>query len=356
MGVEIAQKLKPFSHKPGSSAVLPGTPLIVKAFPAGLEFYHVDEELPHASLSFNISGPVKQFTFQQDLEKGVLLIWGHAAEGYYRIKVYMPQDDAFACRIVAIKSPVRAFFSADAGCTLTTEGDCVIKNEAYKKADFKQPMERLSLGCHKKLDWHRIAFDCALPCVLPIWFLLGQQVPVSHAPEGHSLLKRCFEAIDNGDRLAVGDHICNLLHAGFTGMLCPRKIDSQRQGFSCPPIVGDSALPLLSEGYRMIRELFFKQLDHTVFILPVLPVSLHAGRLLHVRIEQIGLLDMRWSKKVLKTLVIHCHSSGSLNLVCAHRPTSCRIRLSKSDKGLRHTLDKPLILSSGNTYLIDQFK
>ena len=73
MHIEISQRLRPFTHRPGMASILPGTGERVVVYPTMVG----GQYLP-------ISGPVKGFTHQLDLEKGCLSVYGHAKEGFFR--------------------------------------------------------------------------------------------------------------------------------------------------------------------------------------------------------------------------------------------------------------------------------
>ncbi len=52
--------------------------------------------------------------------------------------------------------------------------------------------------------------------------------------------------------------------AGFEGVMCPRLIDKDFQGLALPDAVDkdQSPLPILTGGWRLIRQLFFTENDN----------------------------------------------------------------------------------------------
>ncbi len=194
MKIKIAERLRPFCHLPGTACLIPWTSWKVVAYPTVLKFENL---LTHETREQKLDwkGPVSNFTVELDLEKGVVWIYGHTAEGYRKHKI-------------------------------------------DQEADFSTSLERLSLGMSKKLDWELVRRRGDLREILPVWFRLGQMVPET-TTEGEI---RCFH---------------QLFLTGFEGILSPRLEDKDHLGFS--PILFTSPLALLREGSRKIRSLFFQQ-------------------------------------------------------------------------------------------------
>jgi len=75
MKIKIAERLRPFSHTPGASCLIPGTCFAVTAFPTLLR---IDQH----EIKLKLTGPVSNFTLQQDLEKNCVFVFGKAKEGH----------------------------------------------------------------------------------------------------------------------------------------------------------------------------------------------------------------------------------------------------------------------------------
>lgn len=77
MHIEIAERLKPFSHFPGTSLILPGSAYQVQIFPCLIRIFHLRETFPVliTELTLNLQGPLQQFTVCNDLEKGRISVW-----------------------------------------------------------------------------------------------------------------------------------------------------------------------------------------------------------------------------------------------------------------------------------------
>ncbi len=91
MKITIAERLKPFSHLPGSSCVIPWSSFKVQAFPALLIFENLIT-FEKQEYRLNWKGPVLDFTLELDLEKGVVWVYGKTQEGHRRICIEMRED------------------------------------------------------------------------------------------------------------------------------------------------------------------------------------------------------------------------------------------------------------------------
>ncbi len=299
MKISIAQRLRPFSHLPGASCIVPGTAWQVMVFPTLLKFYDLltgteeEENLPW-------TGPVKNFTVQQDLERGEVVITGKTPEGY--------------------------------------------KRHVIKRGNIPPHIERLSLGSHKSLDWEMVKRRGDLCDILPVWFRLGQMVP----RDG----KIDFPA--DLDKMDVVPFLEMVFHAYFSGILIPRLFDEEHQGiFLEGKPIATAPLALLSEGAHWIRSLFFQ---NDFRFLPHLPPAFHAGRLAHLRTNEGDEIDFEWSKKLLRRVVIRPGKSREVTLHLQKSLASYRLRRGSKDRGSRRAVQEPLGLIEGQMLLIDRFE
>ncbi len=267
MRITIKERLRPFSHTPGTRLLLPGTTQIVQIFPKG------EKDVGH-----------KHFLVTQDLERGRILVVGD--KGRYEI---------------------------------TGEG--------------RPPLERLSLGSHKKQDWDLVTRRLDLAEILPVWFSLGQWTPPVPYTPAPSLL-------EEGDFLAA-------FRAGFSDLFVPRNTDLQHHGFDLPPIVGDP-LALLTEGAKKIRALFIEE-GERLSLLPHLPLKFHAGRMTGLQTKW-GELSIEWSKKRLRRALLIPSCSGPLHLTLQRDLKSWRCQGKRMDR------EVPLVLEEGVPLHLDRFE
>ncbi len=287
MKISIAQRLRPFSHRPGTSCLVPGTAWQVTAFPTLLQFYNLQTGEEREEV---LSGG-KSFTLTQDLERGEVRVGRHV----------------------------------------------------IKLGKLPASIERLSLGSHKALDWDLCRRRLDLADILPVWFRLGQMVPSDGTLN--------FPALD---KLEAAPFLEKVFCAYFHGILVPRLFDEDHQGlFPAGKPIATAPLALLVEGARWIRTLFFQ--DNFKF-LPNLPPQFHAGRLLHVQTKEGDSIDMEWSKKLLRRVVIRPGKSREVHIQLQKSLASFRVRRSAKDRGQRQLAEAQLSLEKGKVLFLDQFQ
>ncbi len=321
MKIKIAVRLKPFSHTPGMSAVIPGSCSILQAFPTLLRLDDLDWKMP-------LTGPVRGFTLQQDLEKNCIYVFGRAKEGYFRIRVEA-HDGGF--RLIVEKGPFPSGF---------LDKEIVFQTPT--------PFERLSLGNHKAQDWDLIQRRMDLKEILPLLFCLGQKIPlISPQPVTGTAALLSLPS----DRSKLEEALLSFCKAAFKDLLIPRLVDDQHQGLIPEGPAGGNPFFLLQEGYKMIRSLFFHQNERRLALLPNLPISFDAGRITHLKAPGIGEIDLEWSKKILRRVEIRAESSGDVLLGLQKEIESYRVGKKKKFKR-----GEPLLLEAGKTYHLDRFE
>ena len=314
MTIKIAAKLRPFSHVPGAACVIPGTSAVIEAFPTLLR-------IDGREIILNLTGPVKDFTLQQDLERHCVFVFGTAKEGYFRLRI-------------------------DGGSIQVEKGPLESEHIPIQFVP-NIPFERLSLGSHKALDWDLMQKRSDLKEILPLLFCLGQKVPLT-PPQKLSGTARLLELPTERKQLA--EALESFCKAAFTHMLVPRLIDDQHQGLVPEEPVTGNRFFLLQEGAKMIRGLFFRQNERRLALLPNLPISLDAGRMIGLKAPGIGEIDLEWSKKQLRRVILRASTPGE---VLFDLPSA--IKTFRAGKR-RQKATEPLLLEAGKTYFLDRFE
>lgn len=316
MKIKIVQKLRPFSHTPGASCLIPGTSVPVTAYPTLLRVGSQDVPLP-------LTGPVHDFTLQLDLEKNCIFVFGKAAQGYFKLRLY----------------------ATDSRFHIRRERGPIEDREIPYEFDFliEPHPERLSLGNHKSQDWDLIQKRCDLKEILPFIFLLAQKVPlVPHQP-----LKGTAKLLELPPQPLRG--LESFFKAAFTQLLIPRLIDDQHQGLAPEEPVSGNPVFLIQESYKVIRSLFFIQNERRLIFLPNCPFD--AGRLIHLKAPGIGEIDLEWTKKRARLIHIRATTSGDALLELPREIKTYRI-----NKSHKQRADEPVRLSAGKTLLLDRFE
>lgn len=321
MKITIAARFKPFSHTPGASCVIPGTCAVVEAFPTLLRIHGTEWKMP-------LTGPVKNFTLEQNLEKNCVFVHGKAKEGYFLLKI-CAHDAGF--EISSLKGPLKS-------------GVIQAKIPFVSKPHF----ERLSLGSHKSQDWDLIVQREHLEEMVPLLFCLGQKTPrVADQPiTGTAHLLKWPE-----DRNKITGALLSFFHAAFKGILVPRLFDEQHQGLAPEDSSAGDPFFLIQEGAKQIRSLFFVQNERRLSFLPSLPTSFHAGRMVCIEAFGIGSIDFEWSKKILKKVCIRSETSGEVLFDLQKEIKTFRVNKKKRMKS-----NEPLLLESGKKYFLDRFE
>lgn len=333
MQIKIAERLRPFSQTPGTYCILPGTVLRLQIFPALLLVHEVTGVKPKliAEIPVPVKGPVKGFTVQLDLEKGAIHVWGEGLQGYFRY------------RILRGKDPLQLVLRVEKGLSNWNQQDLQQNLQIHST-------ERLSLGNHKSQDWEMVKRREDLTEILPVWLRLGQLTtsPQDLSYEGTAaLLKVCKEA----SKMEVYEAFIHVFKTAFDGILSPRLVDDQHQGFEFS-LASEKLSPLilLTEGAKIIRSLFIRSEGNDIHILPRLPPQFHCGRFLQAQCDSLGRVDFEWTKKMMRRMVFYAESTGIIKL---HFPKDIeQFRLD----GQFIQVGQPIEVEQGRRYIFDRFQ
>lgn len=351
----IAERLNPFSHEAGTFTLLPGSALPIQIFPTLIRFYRFEMGILQLmkELQMELEGPVEEFTVTNDLEKGRISISGKEKRGWIRIHLTSSQD-LKSVRFLADRFPQEGLKIFDGSQTVVLK-----KNEPFdlwgpvESLYYVPPFDRLSFGCHKSQDWEKIRIRKELKEIFPFWHRLGQMIPQNPLPKKSEMLS-LFEACkkERNEKSWLQFFMC-----GYTGILVPQNHDCLYQGIIQNKMESsDSPLWILSEGSRLIRELFILQEEKIIFILPSLLPSLPFGKLTHVSLKGVGLLSLEWSKKTVRRMTLHASYESEIELAFPSSIKTYRLRSNKDVKGEQKDRSKRLSLQPNTTYFFDHFQ
>lgn len=360
MNIKITAKNKPFTHSFGKSLILPGSDFCLRVYP---QMVFVDNlynsQMNVLSLKNNLTAPVKGFTVQQNIEKGFVDIWGNTPVGYfgYRVQALKSSQGITLNLLSKAQKPLIWEIVGDGVHTKDHNIEYFTFNRSFD-AQLEQHRDRevLHLGNHKQQDWELIQRRCDMTEILPLWYAVGQMTAGHPIDQKPSLFNLCAEAIEGRHNDQIVPCLINLFKAGFTGMFCPQLIDTNYQGFELNPVESKTALALLSEGSRLIRSLFVRQSGMNVELLPALPPQFHCGRMKNVKLEGIGTLDVEWTKKMIRRLIIRPSHAAEVKLQLQSKVHSYRIRTGEALHGVNKDNGDTLTLKAGYTYLLDRFQ
>lgn len=343
MRIQIHDRLKPFSHIPGTVCLLPLTYTQFKIYPALIEVYDLQQERPKLinTIPLHLPGPVEQFTIQLDMEKGWIRVWGFSKGSFFRY------------RVISTISGEWGIFSENEFTKTLFAKDLFTKKE-------KEPIpfkERLSFGVHKAQEVEQIRKRGEINEFFPFWFRLGQLVPKIPKANGgvFDLLEECVSLMSKGQMDPFHTKIKQLFLVGFKGIFSPSLFDDDHLGFSLSKPIG-SPLSIVQEGASLIRSLFFQEKEEMYLILPKILKGCHSGKITGITSKK-ATLDIEWTKNTLRRMVIFGEKEGQIRLVLPKEIKKFRFK----EKGSNETAhlkgqDHLLSISHEKTYFFDRFE
>lgn len=340
MKITIAERLHPFSHRPGVRCPLPLSTWQATFYPTRIILQKIDTPSQRFTLDLALQGPMKDFTAEVDLEKGVIRVFGSTPLGYLFYEVRRSSDGILFTFEKVPSSSLNCTIHGKAIAYQLGEKETLLVPIPLENALAAIPAERLSLGMHKSQDWDMVLRRFDLKEIFPIFMRLGAMVPSVHAPRSSSgtfaVLNAFQSACASRAKLEVHAVCEQWLLASFTGILVPTLDDPLFQGIlpPCETIQENSSpLPHLIEGARLIRSLFFQESEQHWEVLPCLLPAFAAGRLIHLATQHEETLSIEWSKHQLKKVIIQTRAPRSQVLRFPKEIHSFRLRKSLNEKG-----------------------
>ncbi|MDP1880581.1 MAG: hypothetical protein Q8K60_06550 [Parachlamydiaceae bacterium] len=369
MKISTVQSLRPFSHTPGTSLILPGSFHQLEIFPCLIRVYSLSQTFPELTqeIHLDLKGPIHEFTIWCDLENGKVTVRGKSQQGWFRYHlvsskvgnhIFLVLDRA---PIEGVRVKIRSVWQ------LLHRGvfvNLISENNVFDGYQPPQCLEKLFLGNNKAQDIDLIRRRLDLTEIFPLWHRLGQmipQLPVRNKNDDHgmfSLLKHCQEIFFEKKPEKGKQEWLNLFQAGFEGIFVPRLEDHSHLGFieeSIASLNENSPLYLLIEGSSLIRQLFLQEEKNQLFILPHLLPELHCGRLLNIDLNGLGRVSLEWSKKTIRCLALHSEKDQEIEIIFRSNVRSYRLRTSNKDPGERLPTKTSLMLKQNCDYFFDNF-
>lgn len=329
--IKIANRFKPFSHTPGTACCIPKSSIVVEAFPTLIK---LSGEHCRFEIELFLTGPIKEFTQIQDLEKDCVLVFGHAKEGH------------FCFQIKHIGDKIQIKLTRGSDLTIGLEGKksllkrgAVIELNAGSASFISNAKERLSLGVSKKLDWDLVKRRNNLAEVFPVLFRLGQKISVEEGVQSN---------------LSIGE-LEKFITAGLSGMLVPKIADKNHLGIDLAFLgKNQNVATLLKSGYTSIRSLFITE-NEVVSILPNLPEQFHSGRLKDVRMNGF-VVDLEWTKRKLRRMSIQALQDVTIKCSFPKELKRFRLKTSLVGRGTVLSTDEEIVCKKDTRYFLDKFE
>jgi hypothetical protein len=361
MLIEISQRLSPFSHKPGNFFLVPGSSLQVQVFPTKLFFTDLSvSENASFTVDVDLQGPHKDFTVEQNLEKGEISVFSHTKEGFVRYTIAAGEKGIeLFCEKVFPRG--LTFHIGNEKFILFSKDSRLLELPSFEKKQ-SYLAEKISLGVHKKQNWEQISQRKQLCEILPIWFSLSQTVPLQKGSDSYSgtgfFLRQCEDLVAKGEKLRICDGLLQFFDGAFEGVLAPRCNEVNFLGILPKSLekASFSSLLLLQKSYPLLRSLFFKEEGDVFSFVPCLPPEFPAGRMTHVRTSDGDVIHFEWSKKLLRRVI---WIPGRTRKVFLHTPSaidSFRIRASLKDRGQIFQKGSSIALEEKKILYFDHFQ
>jgi hypothetical protein len=376
MSITIASTLKPFSHTPGARCLLPGTGIIVEAYPAKLRFFSIAHREPYllAEIDIHLESKMNQFTLQQDLKTGEVHLFGKTTQGMVRFSLRPCQNNL--CAIAIHRHPEGGLIWHTAKGFLFRESallqgsviakDLLLLSLAKEPVPFhaipKPQQPKLSLGMHKAQRWDDIVKRGDPREYLPYWFSLGDSSAAALAAMPHEgtadLLHKAQQFIAQRQANAALEELHHFFQAGFDSWLIPRLLDKSFLGRELPRLTSSdlSPLPLLHAGSRLIQDLFITIDGSHISILPSLPSLFHCGRLLHIPCAGKGWIDIEWSKHLVRRIIFWSETEEPIQFSFSKELKRFRLKESLQDRGAIYPCPATICFKKHRQYILDHFE
>ena len=363
MKIKIDQNIAPFSGVCGTKVMIPGTTFSATIFPTKIEFFNLEKNSSEAELElyFKIKGPIKKFQVFQNIEKSFVEVMGFSLDGFFRYRIGVADKSIVISFEKTPKGKIEILSSHDNKPNFTEKKDRFVL-PINTKIKEKISIEKLSFGVHKAQDIELINRRGDLNEIFPIWFALGQTIPhVKSKFEGVGLLLEESEKLISEKRKDDLESLFqNIFQAGFTSIFVPSLSDEKHLGVieeeKQKISKNTSALILLEKGYEIIRSLFISQDKNNIEILGCLLPTFHSGRMVNFSLESIGIIDIEWSKKLLKKMILRPYQSSTVRFKLQSSIKSFRMRTGLKDKGKVFHPESDIPIENNQIYYFDRFQ
>lgn len=356
MHIDIAARMRPFSHLPGTSCLVPGSPWQITVYPALIRIYDLRDASARLlkEIPLPVKGPVSDFTVMMDLEQGFVRVQGLTPAGFMRYRVICT-DRGKGVVIVSEKEPEGTSLFGQKEMRISLQGD-PLSGPVFNPP----PLPRLSLGCHKKADWPMVLRRLEMTEIFPVWHRLGLLTPETapHSKGTAALFQECSEIIAESRNDKIIAAFRKAFLAAFHSLLVPRLVDDDYQGLTegSADRGSESPLWLIKGGAELIHRLFIKSEGRTIEILPSLPPELFSGRLIDVFANPGVSINLEWSKKQLRRMILKSGVDAEVLMLFQRDVKTFRLRTNDRDPGRVVTRGELIKLHRNEMLLFDRFE
>ncbi len=363
MKIKIAERIRPFSHIPGDSVLIPKSLFCARIYPSLIVLYSMDKPERRLEVDFSLKGPLKEFTILSDLERGEVVVWGKSDLGIIRYRI---SCDPYSNRIefflekcpegkISILIGDRPYILESKNKLTLIEGE----GTGFKEY-IPQAFERLSLGNHRSQQWSMVKSRMRMEEILPVFYRLVQWLPElkshSHFDGPWKPLTELSEKVQKKCHDEIIPHLNQLFRGFFSGILVPSLFDESHQGLADSKMSFSpdwTPFSFITEAFLSIRQLFFIQTEDQFHILPHLPPTFHCGRIIGLRTSN-GIMNLEWTKKCIRRveyLSLESHQS-TWNF---QTKKTCRLRIQGESQNQKIISGQEILFKKNQQYFFDNF-
>ena len=354
MRIKIDQKYAPFTHVPGSFLMIPKSMYRMQVFPTKLCIEHVDTKKV-TELDVLITGPIKNFTVICDLEKGCVRISGTSIEGYFYYAIFAGKKSIDLHVKRSPKEGMTFRIGSKEHHLSSKETHSIIKENSISLTETK---ERISFGNFKQQDFDKIKSRQDISEIIPLLMFYERYLPQKIKPLDISipLMDELERFIAAKDRMKLEQAILNIFNVHFDGIFTTVFHDKNHLGLTAAiDSMGINSFIILKRLIDLLKSLFIQVDGNNINILPVLPVSFHAGRYTDINAGDIS-VGIEWSKKLIKKMEVSSKIAGEYKLHLQRGIKSYRIRKNTKERGIKMRVSNSLMIPNEGILYLDRFE
>ena len=310
MKITIAGRFFPFSHRAGTHVLIPKTQIVAEIYPSFIRFHNCESPGIY-ELDIQTGGYVDGFTIIQDLEKHVIRVFGTSSSGYISYELQYSQG-YIMLHLIRAKNSLNMIFQGKSE-TIWPKGNLQLI-AVTKCVDLGLP--RLAFGIHKLQNIDHIAIRKDLREIIPFLYRIGKLSPtdlrdIEPGTTGE-LVQKIRDRIQIRDKMGLTLALREFFFIAIRDLFVPQLFDYRLQGSFTPPDTSKLHYDtnLLSEVAVLIESLFLEERGNSLFLLPLLLPTLHAGRFVNLSTQaKKYTLDMEWRSHKLRKVIFYSYDT-----------------------------------------------
>lgn len=357
MKITIAGRFSPFSHRAGTHVLIPKTQIVAEIYPSFIRFHNCESPGIY-EVDIQIGSYVDGFTVVQDLEKHVIRVFGTSSSGYISYELQYSQGHIIL-HLTRAKNPLDLIFEGKRE-TILPKGKLTLVS-VTKYVDLTIP--RLAFGIHKLQNIDHIAMRKDLREIIPFLYRIGKLSPTDlkdiQLGTTSELVEKIRNKIQIRDKIGLTFALREFFSIAIRDLFVPQLFDYRLQGSFTPPnsseLYYDTNLVFQVAG--LIENLFLEERENSLFFLPLLLPSLHAGRFVNLSTQaKKYALDMEWRSHKLRKVIFYSYEACEYHFILPKPLRTFRMKSSRKDPGIVLRTGDLISVKKDNKYFFDRFQ